>query len=97
MVARRNVLARTVRPEQLSDLGKTIASNRGGYQSLSNIFDAWSEAQTGTRWPLAADSSAQQQSHHARRDKSLGPGIDDPKEAAGQPQGFVFTPHQAST
>jgi hypothetical protein len=68
-----------VRPEQLSDLGKTTASNRGGFQSLSNIFDTWSEAQTGTRWPLAADPLARQQRPlPAER-------IDEPEELAGRP------------
>ena len=81
MMARRDILAGTERPEQHGDLGKTTASNRGGYQSLSNIFEAWSEAKTGIRWSLAADPLAQQQSSNALQHER----IDDPKEVAGRP------------
>ena len=39
--AKHAMLARTIVPEQLDDLGKLNNSNRGGYQSQPNIFDIW--------------------------------------------------------
>ena len=77
-IAKRDTLAGTARPEQLSDLGKTVASNRGGYQSLSNIFQEWS-APPLPPLPLAADPLAPGRSG-ARTETT-----DDPKELAGRP------------
>ena len=85
MIAKRDIVAGTLRPEQLGDLGKSQASNRGGYQSLSNIFDTWSKGQTGTLPPLQLAASPRSQAELTLPTASPTECIEDPQEVAGQP------------